>query len=121
VDGNIIASFGSYVKPSAKGYNTKVYIFIMSVTDVMERWAEDSERKRKWFDLDTVIDSPDTIFKRPELINIWEKLINCAQLDVHRGSTKRSLMHAFEQIQELFDIRKIPVSMMSMNASKPTS
>jgi len=69
VEGNIIASFGSYIKRSTKGYNSKIYIFIMNVSVVKERWAEESERQRNWFDLETLLND-DTIMKRPELVKI---------------------------------------------------
>jgi len=118
LEGNIIASFGHYTKPSTKGYDTKVFIFIMNVSVIKERWAEES-RERRWFDLETIINNLEAIFKRPELVNIWRRLINFSKPKCSRRTAQRNIYDMFQQIQELFDIRKTPIAMLPWKAVNP--
>jgi len=118
VEGNIIASFGHYKRLSTKGYDTKVYIFIMNVSVVKERWAEQC-RERKWFDLETIINNIDTIFQRPEIADIWKRLISFSKTESSQRTVKGNIYDMLGQIQQLFDIRKTPIAMLPWKAGNP--
>lgn len=123
VVGNIIATFGSFIKPSPKGYNTKIYVYIMEVNQVHERWAEEDERKRLWVPVDKVLDH----LTRPDLVKLWTDLLTCCQKNsddydfredvaVHNDialedKKGKRIHHMFSTLRGLFERRKVPMAM----------
>lgn len=68
-EGSIIATFGSYMRYSPKGYNTRTHIFIMNITNLRDCWSEMKFRKRKWVDLGMLVRNLDSVFKREFILN----------------------------------------------------
>jgi len=120
VEGKIIASFGSYIRPSPKGYNTKIFNFIMNVENVRDHWAEENERRRKWVSLGKIINDLESIFQRSDLVALWKRLLHCAQVKLPgRRITRKNVYVVFKQMSQLFDARKIPIDMVPNGALEP--
>jgi len=119
-EGSIIATFGSYMRISRKGYHTRTYIFIMNITNLRECWSEMKFRKRRWVDLGMLVKNLDSVFKREFILNTWRRLIKCANTNCPESrSTVQNIYDAFCQMKQLFEMRHVPLALVPRGAKTP--
>merc|ERR1719320_916388 len=77
-------------------------------------------RKRKWVDLEMLVNNLDSVFKRKVIINTWKRLIKCANTNCpERRSTAQNIYDAFHQMWKLFEIRHVPLALVPRGAKIP--